>query len=153
LATATETPLVGVSTLAALASGAERRANGELAQIDTIVAVLDARRAEVFAAAWPLGSAGIEPPVSPPRALTPQQLAAQLGPRTLAVGHGAVEFRPVLKPSGAFIPEDDSELHRVSAVDHCRLASRMQASDPDQVVPEYLRLPDAEINLRALRNQ
>jgi hypothetical protein len=72
-----------------------------------------------------------------------------LGARVLAIGEGAVEFREVLERSGAWVPEDSSRLHRVSAVNHCRLAWWLPAGAPDLVHPEYLRLPDAEIARRA----
>jgi hypothetical protein len=72
-----------------------------------------------------------------------------LGPGALAIGEGAVEFRQVLERAGALIPDDHSGIHRVSAINHCRLALSMRGSSPDQVQPEYLRLPDAEISRRA----
>jgi tRNA A37 threonylcarbamoyladenosine modification protein TsaB len=73
------------------------------------------------------------------------ELVAPLGPTTLAIGDGAIAFREVLERSGSFIPEDDSPLHRVTATNHCRLAGRVQGRDPDEVRPDYLRAPDAEI--------
>lgn len=143
-------PLVGVSTLESLALGARDRGNGPR----VVVAVIDARRGEAFAASWMADDLDRpDPPrLTEPRALTPQalgELIAGLGPRTLAVGDGAVKFREVLERSGASIPEDDSDLHRVSAVNHCRLARNRRASAPDEIRPEYLRLPDAEISRTA----
>jgi hypothetical protein len=76
-------------------------------------------------------------------------VVADLHPSPLAIGEGAVEFREVLERAGALIPDDHSAVHRVSAINHCRLALSMRGSPPDQVRPEYLRLPDAEINRRA----
>jgi tRNA threonylcarbamoyladenosine biosynthesis protein TsaB len=86
-----------------------------------------------------------------PRPFAPEMLAelvTPLGPTTLAIGDGAIAFRAVLERSGAFIPEDDSQLHRVTATNHCRLARGLQASIPDEVRPEYLRAPDAEMARR-----
>ncbi|MFZ0040328.1 MAG: tRNA (adenosine(37)-N6)-threonylcarbamoyltransferase complex dimerization subunit type 1 TsaB [Solirubrobacteraceae bacterium] len=142
--------LVGVSTLESLA-GAASEATGEE---EAIVAVLDARRGEVFAAGWSAQTATHpdREPTMNARAGAPEAIAdtaQRLGLRWLAVGDGAVEFRPVLERSGARIPEDDSSLHRVTAVTHCRLASSRRPGSPDGVQPEYLRLPDAELNLRA----
>jgi tRNA threonylcarbamoyladenosine biosynthesis protein TsaB len=123
-----------------------------------VVAVIDARRREVFAAGWRLGAREPGEASSPgerflePRALAPADLARRLEAlrsTVLAVGDGAVEFRAVLESSGASIPDDESELHRVSAINHCRLAASLRAGAPDEVRPEYLRLPDAEIALRA----
>ncbi len=153
-------PLVGVSTLRSLALNAHSAPVG--GDVRAVLGVLDARRGEVFAAGWRLedlaGEAGAGTregagePVLAPRALAPDHLAeliAALGPKTLALGDGAVEFRAVLERSGAMIPEDDSDLHRVIAINHCRLAGDMQPSAPDEIHPEYLRLADAEIALAA----
>jgi tRNA threonylcarbamoyladenosine biosynthesis protein TsaB len=95
-------------------------------------------------------------PLLAPSAISPEQLAAlvpQLGPRVLAIGDGAVEFRAILERSGALIPDGDAELHKVTAINHCRLARGLRAGAPDEIQPEYLRLPDAEIARRAAGNQ
>jgi tRNA threonylcarbamoyladenosine biosynthesis protein TsaB len=156
--------LVGVSTLQSLALGAaevgeghRRLAHGSptTAPCDAQLAVIDARRGEVFAACWRAGSRQAPEPqrlVLAPRALAPAALARiapEFGSSILAVGEGAIEFRQILERSGMWIPEDASGLHKVSAINHCRLASGLSAGNPDEVLPEYLRLPDAEINLRA----
>lgn len=151
LAAARDVPLVGVSTLRSLAHGAAAAAAGEGR---AVLAVLDARRGEVFAAGWSPGTVG-DPGTQPllaPSALSPRELAdlswAPAG-GWLAVGEGAVEFRAVLERSGASIPQDGSDLHHVSAIDHCRLAMGLPSQNLDEVRPAYLRLPDAEITLRA----
>ena len=141
LALARGLPLAGVSTLRSLALGAALR---EPAQEDlAILAAIDARRGEAFAAGW-LGGREL----LAPQAFAPEELAAaaaELAEPTMAVGTGAVKFRAVLERAGALIPETASELHRVSALTHCRLARDLPAQHPDKVHPEYLRLPDAEI--------
>jgi tRNA threonylcarbamoyladenosine biosynthesis protein TsaB len=149
LARARDLPLVGVSTLQSLAVAAADTARR--AEHDAVLAVLDARRREVFSAAWP-----IDPPhgdaILDPRAMSPAALAeaaTELGSSRLAVGDGAVEFRAVLERPGTVIPADDSELHRVSAVVHCRLAAQLPSHDSGAVAPEYLRRPDAELTIRA----
>ncbi len=147
LGQARDLPLVGVSTLESLALGARRQASGAVA------AVIDARRGEAFVAAF-LPAAGevlLEPRVLAPEALG--ELVAGAGKSVLAVGDGAVKFRDVLERSGASVPEDDSELHRVSAINHCRLARGRPASPPGEIRPEYLRLPDAEIGRRSPINR
>jgi tRNA threonylcarbamoyladenosine biosynthesis protein TsaB len=141
-------PLVGVCTLRSLALNAPAESRTEL-----VLAVLDARRSEVFAAGWrpdeiPTGRRTM----LAPRAMAPEalaQLVESAGLSALAIGDGAVEFRSVLEHSGASVPDDDSDLHRVRAINHCRLAGGLAASAPDQIRPEYLRLPDAEIARRA----
>ena len=150
LARAREIPLVAVSTLHSLAMCRPRPGAPEMpAGLDTVLAVLDARRGEVFAAAWRMDEVGkFDSALLLPHALAPDtlsELVAPLGPTTLAIGDGAIAFREVLERSGSFVPEDDSLLHRVTATNHCRLADRLQASVPDDVRPDYLRAPDAEI--------
>jgi tRNA threonylcarbamoyladenosine biosynthesis protein TsaB len=150
LAQAREIPLVGVSTLESLALGVQALDD----RPRVVVAVIDARRSEAFAATWLPEDVGAPDasPLTEPRAFTAAalgQVIAGLGPHTLAVGEGAVKFREVLERSGASIPEDDSDLHRVTAVNHCRLARNRLVSAPDEIRPEYLRLPDAELSRHA----
>jgi tRNA threonylcarbamoyladenosine biosynthesis protein TsaB len=154
LAAARELPLVGVSTLRSLAAGAAETSG---ADGRAVLAVLDARRGEVFAAGWSPTSVtdpGAEP-LLVPCAVAPETLAervASSGASWLTVGEGAVEFRSVLercRGGRVRIPEDDSELHRINAIHHCRLAMSLPLQTPAEVRPEYLRLPDAELSLRA----
>jgi tRNA threonylcarbamoyladenosine biosynthesis protein TsaB len=155
LARARGIPLVGVSTLRALASNAAGEPERDARELDApglVIAVLDARRREVFAAGWRRAEIGpSHDPVLAPRAIAPDELAeliVDLHAGALAIGDGAVEFRSILERSGALVPDDDSELHRVRAVNHCRLAGSAPASAPVQIRPEYLRLPDAELARR-----
>lgn len=152
LARARDIPLVAVSTLQSLAL-ARPGPDAVPAGLDTVLAVLDARRGEVFAASWRVDEAGeFDRALLLPHALAPEalvELIAPLGPAALAIGDGAIAFREVLERSGSFIPEDDSPLHRVTATNHCRLAGRLEASVPDEVRPDYLRAPDAEIAYRS----
>ncbi len=150
LAQAQALPLVGVSTLRSLAAGAGDAAGAP------VLAVLDARRGEAFAAAWAAGQAEA-PAVAAllePAALTPEALAqavAALPAAPVAVGDGAIRFRDVLEAAGAVVPADDSAAHRVDAAVHARLAAAMEPDAPDAVLPAYLRLPDAELALRRRR--
>jgi tRNA threonylcarbamoyladenosine biosynthesis protein TsaB len=133
LAASSGRPLVGVSTLAALAAALPD---------EPTLAVVDARRGEAFAAAWP----ALEPSV-----LTPEQLGAEtrrLGPLT-AVGDGAIKFRDLLQDAGAEVPPNEDPRHCVSAIWHCRLAISLPAGPAEAVEPLYLRVPDAELNLKA----
>jgi tRNA threonylcarbamoyladenosine biosynthesis protein TsaB len=131
LAQARGLPLVGVSSLAALAAGAP--------PAPATAAVIDARRGEVFAAIWRDGE-----PVLAPVAIAPEDLAARLEPATLAVGDGAVRFRAELERAGASVPADGSPAHRVSALEVCRLGSRGEPTDRDALLPDYRREPDAK---------
>ena len=155
LAQARDIPLVGVSTLQSLALAGPRvslslaGAYAPPPGVDVVLAVLDARRGEVFAASWRNEEVEeFDAALFRPRVVGPEELAslvAPLGSRTLAIGDGAVAFRQVLERAGPFIPEDDSPLHRVTAAHHCRLAARLPVTVPEEVRPEYLRAPDAEI--------
>jgi tRNA threonylcarbamoyladenosine biosynthesis protein TsaB len=148
LARARELPIVGVSTLRSLAAAAAPAAR---AQDRLALAVLDARRGEVFAAGWSNPEAP-DTPLIAPAAVAPEGLAAGLartGKRWLAVGDGAVAFRQVLERSGARVPDDGAALHRTSALTHCRLATGLRPQNPNDVRPEYIRIPDAELTLRA----
>ena len=60
------------------------------------------------------------------------------------VGDGALAFREKLEPAAIAVPADGHPSHRVSAVAICRLASTTAPVARDALVPDYLRLPDAE---------
>ena len=140
--------LVGVSTLRALAEGAHAAERPAPGAAPTVIAVLDARRGEAFVAAWRAGEQVVAPVAVTPAVLG--TLVKEARPPWLAVGDGAVRFRAVLEPSGATVPADGSPLHRVSALCVADLAAEERPTGRD-VVPEYLRLPDAEIALRERR--
>jgi tRNA threonylcarbamoyladenosine biosynthesis protein TsaB len=158
LAQAHELPLVPVSTLRSLAAGAAGAAAdvGEPGGGAAVLAVLDARRGEAFAAAWPAG-AGADPAAEPllaPVALTPEALSdavAALPAGVVGAGDGALRFRAQLEAAGAVVPADGSAVHRVDAAVHCRLAATAEPAARDAVLPAYLRLPDAELALRRRR--
>ena len=133
LAQARGLPLVGVSSLEALARGA--------AEAELVLAVLDARRGEAFAAAWRAGTL-----VLPAAALSPDALAervAGLQGTALAVGDGAVRFRGPLEAAGALVPPDEDGAHRLRAEHVCRLGATGNPIDRDALLPDYLREPDA----------
>ncbi len=143
LARAAKIPLVGVSTLHALALGAAQT-EGHPA----VAAILDARRGEAFAAVWETSALeGADPPALSPRALAPASLLESLrpfGPGLLAIGDGALAFREQLERAEFYVPDDASELHRVSAAAHCRLAHLKPVAQPDELHPDYQRQPDAQ---------
>jgi tRNA threonylcarbamoyladenosine biosynthesis protein TsaB len=148
-------PLVGISTLKSLALGGvggDTIAGDGLSGVDAILAVIDARRGEVFAAAWRACSGALADQLLAPTALAPEKLGSLLpglGPTVLALGDGAVEFKAALERSGALVPDDGSDLHRVAAIKHCALAGTLPGGGSGEIRPEYLRLPDAEIARRA----
>jgi tRNA threonylcarbamoyladenosine biosynthesis protein TsaB len=132
-------PVVPVGTLAALGEGIVERADDRPA-----LAVLDARRGQVFAALY--GPSGEE--VWPPLVAAPDELAGRvrsLPTPVVAAGSGAVRFRPELEATGAEIPPESDSAHRVSGRDLCLLAEAGAPSPPDSIRPIYLRPPDAEL--------
>ena len=149
-------PVIGISTLASLAMTADAAADG----FDAVLAVLDARRREVFAAGWVPGALrnavtaadpGSARALLAPAAIAPADLgasSASLG-RRLAVGDGALEYRLVLEDAGITVAEPASPLHRVEAITHAQLASAGFGVTGDAVRPEYLRVPDAELTAQA----
>jgi tRNA threonylcarbamoyladenosine biosynthesis protein TsaB len=144
LAQASGAQLAAVSTLRALAHAARAEAAGR-----PVLAVLDARRGEAFAAAWRDGEQLHAAAAYPPAALA--ALADATAGPWLAVGDGAVRFRERLEPAGVDVPADGSGLHRVSAVAICELALEAPPADRDALVPDYVRLPDAELTRRRER--
>ncbi len=157
LAQSLSAELVGVSSLRALAAGAlgpEARA-AEGSAPATVLAVIDARRGEVFAAAYESGEDGPRE-LAVARALAPEALAGLAvdaedtdgarGP-WLAVGDGAVRFRAQLESPGIVVPPDSSPLHQVSAAVVCELAVHATPVSLHALLPDYRRRPDAELAL------
>jgi tRNA threonylcarbamoyladenosine biosynthesis protein TsaB len=136
LAAATGAALVGLGTLPVLAAGAGP---------GRVLAVIDARRGEVFAAGYEDGREVIAPAALAPTALA--DLAA--GSDWLAVGDGALRFREVLEGGGLIVAPERSPLHLVSSAAILRRAVEDEVEARGAVLPIYLRLPDAELALRA----
>jgi tRNA threonylcarbamoyladenosine biosynthesis protein TsaB len=140
-------PVVAVSSLRALAVQARPQAGDR-----PLLAAIDARRGEVFAAAW----AG-DRELAGPRAIAPEALAGWVqeldpvsgGAPWLGVGDGAVRFRSHLQAAGIEVPADGAGVHRVSAAAICRLGVDGPPLAPEAVVPDYRRRPDAEMTARS----
>lgn len=128
--------LVGVSTLAALAAAGDDGTR--------VVAALDARRREVFAAAWAdaARAAAVRDPEIGPVAVAPADLGGLIGlAGALVVGDGAVRYRDALTSVGARIPADEDPAHAIDPVVLCDLAARTAVGP--EVLPAYVRRPDA----------
>jgi tRNA threonylcarbamoyladenosine biosynthesis protein TsaB len=146
--------LVGVSSLRALAAPALAQGPGQ-----AVLAVIDARRGEVFAGAYEEGGEGGPRELASPRALAPESLgsavaeAAQGGAAPiggwLAAGDGAVRFRSHLESLGINVPPDTSPLHAISAASICALAVLATPASDQPILPDYRRRPDAEIALES----
>ncbi|HEX5852720.1 MAG TPA: tRNA (adenosine(37)-N6)-threonylcarbamoyltransferase complex dimerization subunit type 1 TsaB [Solirubrobacteraceae bacterium] len=145
LAQSLSAELVGVSSLQALASAALATEPS----VDSVLAVIDARRGEVFAATY--GRSG---ETAPARALAPEGLSTIIGEvrsgRWLAVGDGALRYPAAIEALGVPAPPADSPLHLVSAAAICALGVHATpASGLEEIVPDYRRRPDAELALAA----
>jgi tRNA threonylcarbamoyladenosine biosynthesis protein TsaB len=168
--------LVGVSSLHALALGAATRASADSALSPALspargtIAVIDARRGEAFAAAYP--SAGPEPEIAFAHPLVADELARivatiehreeRTAPGTtpvstpigdslgvggwLGVGDGAIHFATELREAGVTVPDEDSPLHLLDAGALCELGARADATARvEAILPDYRREPDAAL--------
>lgn len=126
----------GVCTLDAIGRGmAEAGEGGER------LALLDARRGELFAALYGSGGECLwEPLVCSPEQLY-ERLAALSAPPS-AAGSGAIRFRQELARLDVRIADDADPVHRVAARQVCALAAASGSGGP--LAPIYLRPPDAE---------
>ena len=134
LALATGATLSKNTTLAALAAPALLSA-----EKPDVLAVLDAKRRQVFAQRFAGDGARGEI-----LCVTPKELPTMLSAENalLVVGDGAVRYREVLSGLGR-IPPDGSPLHRITAAGHI-LSADLTSVSPEEVVPLYVREPDAE---------
>jgi len=128
-------PASGVCTLDAIGRGL-----GETRADSPALAVLDARRGEVFAALYSTAGERLWGPlVEPPGDLAKR--LAELPRAPLAAGSGALRFRDEL---GVETPADDDPVHRVAARHVCALAVTDGTGGSGVPAPIYLRAPDAE---------
>jgi tRNA threonylcarbamoyl adenosine modification protein YeaZ len=153
--------VVGVSSLDVLAFGARNAVPGSKAMV--VVPVVDARRGEVFAAAYRFadGRPGTVDPAEVredrPHALAPAELAAWLGEladeagQVLIVGDGAVRYRDVVStdPRCRLDPADDLSAPQprdLAGLAALRLAAGAMPTPAGDLVPDYRRHADARIN-------
>ena len=101
-----------------------------------VLAVLDARRGQIFARRF--SGAG---PTTGIHCVRPEELSVEGEP--VLVGDGAVRYREDLTGLG-LIPPDGSPLHRVTAAGHVVSADLTPVGQED-LVPIYVREPDAEV--------
>jgi tRNA threonylcarbamoyl adenosine modification protein YeaZ len=138
LGTSVGLPVAGVCTLDAIGSALREQSNEP--EPPFLLAVLDARRDEVFAALYAQDGERLwEPLVSAPADLAERVAALPQPP--LAAGSGALRFRQELVRQGVEIPDDADPVHRVAARHICALAAGGGSDDP--FTPIYLRPPDA----------
>lgn len=137
---------IGIATARALANsaGLELRPVSSLNALSVGIeaehrlAVIDARRGEVFARLDPGGDEQVADPA---------EFAARVaasGVHPLAAGDGAVRFRDVFEAAGVPVAAAGSRAHLVRGLSICRLALDAPPASPETVLPQYLREPDAK---------
>jgi tRNA threonylcarbamoyladenosine biosynthesis protein TsaB len=146
LAQARALPVARVVTLEALAAGIAESAPAPREAL----AVLDARRGEVFAQLHDDRGTALAGPV----VLAPEGVANWLAdvdgnrlatgaPAPLAAGSGALRFARELEVAGVEVLPEDDPAHRLSARHLCALAAAGELTGPREIRPVYLREPDA----------
>lgn len=125
IATANGIGLIPVSSLAALGAGGQ-------------TPVVDARRREFF-----FRIDGEDRLAGPEQAAA--EIAAAGGP---AVGDGAIKLRDQLEAQGVTVPPNADPVHVVGAAALLELAAELTPIEPDEVVPNYIRPPDAKVSSR-----
>jgi tRNA threonylcarbamoyladenosine biosynthesis protein TsaB len=146
-------PLVGVCSLAAMAAAGFAAADaGEGASaigLEVVLALLDAKRDEVFAAAYDRQGVCLLDPCHLPRGDAASLLGrTAAGRRLVVVGEVAAELLaggPVLRGEGTELPD----ARWVARLARARLAAGAGASavelDPAALEPLYVRAPDAKL--------
>jgi tRNA threonylcarbamoyladenosine biosynthesis protein TsaB len=145
LAVAHATPIKGIGTLQALAASADSTQG-------PVLALVDARKSQVYAALF-----DGETVVIPPAVFTPEELVATLrqaglkpGPLMLA-GNGSAICKPLLRAAG--IDVRPTNVAGPSPVVVARLAAQSLAAgisdDIETLEPLYLRRTDAELSREA----
>lgn len=144
MAAALGVPMVGVSSLDLLAFPARFSSR-------RIGAVIDARRGELFTAFYRQVPGGVQRE-SDPVVCGPEDLLAEVvasGDEHLLVGDGARRYADLFVDAGHVELADASMAHpSVSALGHLARAQALREEwvRPHDLVPQYLRPPDAEIN-------
>jgi tRNA threonylcarbamoyladenosine biosynthesis protein TsaB len=143
LATAIGAPVVGVSSLSALAFPLIRLNH-------PVVAMIDARRGEIYYAHYH-GGINTAEPVTPAAVGAPETVAMTLPEDALLVGSGAILYRHVFvaKCTTARLADATQHVIRGSSVGMLGMARFAQGDVDgiDTLTPEYIRKSDAQIQL------
>lgn len=148
LALATGKPVVGVSSLEALAF--------QVAEADKLICpMLDARRHEVYTACYRFRGPDIEIEQAP-RAISPDKAVEDITVPCIMVGDGSVFYQDVIRDAlGPLVFFADPTRHLIRACSVGRIAMQKfktnETDDPAQIKPIYLRKSDAEKNLKKNR--
>lgn len=149
LAVAGGCPVVGVSTLAALA--------WQVGPTDhAICPIIDARRSEVYAATFRWDANG-PVPTDAERVTTIDSLLATLALPAVFIGNGAAAYRrQIAEKAGHLALFAAAGLNTGRAAAIAALAARRlsagEADDVETLVPTYLRKSDAELKMAAIES-
>jgi len=125
--------VIAVGTLDALARGAAGSGRA-------VLALVDARRGEVFASLRGTADETVwEPFVAAPGEVA--RRVSELSDSPLAVGSGALRFRDELEKGGTEVVPDSDPVHQIDGLQVCAAA---ESGVPGPVAPVYLRPPDAQ---------
>lgn len=141
LAFGSERPVAAVSTLAAVAHAAPPGP-------EPVVALLDARRGEVYAGVF-ARDAAVPRMLPPPEGVyTPEELAPRLPARCLAAGDAVPlcgeRLRELVGPGLALGPSDDAGARAVGLLG-LELLCDGQGVSAEALVPRYVRRAEAEV--------
>jgi len=144
LATASGKPVIGVSTLDALAM---QSANASY----LICSLLDARRGEVYCCRYRYSKGVLKKEMSE-QLLTPERLVQEINEVCVFIGNGSVVYRDTLvNKLGELALFEPAAHHTIRASTVAGIAiERLLSGDTDDAaafVPVYIRKSDAEINL------
>jgi len=138
-------PLVGVSSLDALALQASESAG-------LCCCLVDARKQEVYCGIYRSDGRGAIRQVQEPFVAGPDQVAAIIKERCVLIGDGALLYRQRIQerlgPLARFAPEAD---HRIRGATVARIGLQRMARGADEagndLLPLYIRKSDAELSL------
>ena len=146
LAFPNNTPCCGVSTLEAIAWGAAALEGAK------VCAVMDARCGQVYQAMFSIED-GRPRRLYEDRALSIEELAAEcepIGPSLVLMGDGAQLCQETFRRFGARLAPEALRFQRASSVALAafELEKQGKTCTPDALLPSYLRLPQAERELK-----
>jgi tRNA threonylcarbamoyladenosine biosynthesis protein TsaB len=144
LALAWGTPIVGVSTLAALSRNA-----GSCPHL--VCPLLDARRGQVYAGLYRIDPGGLPRPERPDRTSAVENVLAELPEEPIVfLGDGARRYEGIVREAtkGRALLPGDAAQHRIMAASVCQIGLNRyregQVADAVTFAPQYLRVSEAE---------
>jgi tRNA threonylcarbamoyladenosine biosynthesis protein TsaB len=117
-----------------------------------VVAIIDARRKEVYVSAFSFDQ-GIQSPLDSPQLIHIDQLIDYLSPlgKCLLVGNGAEVHKSLINthlPQNKILHRSYFLASEIGTITANKMAANDYVSDLQELMPLYIRKPDAEQNLR-----